>query len=151
MTIIYGLRHIIRLARNRMVPTDTILAYCKAGSRRSDMSKSIINFVRNANFLALPLCCCFMLAPLQGMAEDIDIFSGPLGLAGAPNVMILVDNSQTGDGIYARKFNAISIVLDSITPAAPMSVGLAMWTPSATAPKGAYIRFAPKDMSVPAN
>src|ERR1700681_1859084 len=114
----------------------------QAASWRSDMSKSMINFVRNANFLALPLCCGLMLAPLQGMAEDIDIFSGPLGLAGAPNVMILLDNSQTDDSLLASKFNAISLVLDTITAASPMSVGLALWTPSSTSPKGAYIRFA---------
>ena len=64
--------------------------------------------------------------------------------------MILVDNSLNwvGDQPNGKsKFMALSAVLDSVT--APMDVGLAIFAKGT--PTGAYVRFAPRDMSVAAN
>jgi type IV pilus assembly protein PilY1 len=92
-----------------------------------------------------------MTAPFPATAEDIDIFTGASGgAAAAPKVMILVDNSinWVSDLPAGKsKFDAISALLDTIT--APTDVGLAMFTKGS--PKGAYVRFAPRDMSIAAN
>ncbi|GAB7546171.1 pilus assembly protein [Cupriavidus sp. 8B] len=104
-----------------------------------------MNSFRLLKFLALILYCCLGLAPLRGMADDIDIFIGSSGgSASAPKVMIFLDNS-VGD-LFAAKADAISYVLGTITSTTPIDVGLAMWSPGAS-PKGAYVRFAPRDMS----
>jgi type IV pilus assembly protein PilY1 len=101
--------------------------------------------------IALLGCCGLLLASLPAPAEDIDIFIGSSGgTATAPKVMIMVDNSL--DWVQDQpngksKFMALSAVLDSITT--PMNVGLAMF--ASGSPAGAYVRFAPRDMSVAAN
>jgi type IV pilus assembly protein PilY1 len=64
--------------------------------------------------------------------------------------MILMDNSNNwvSDNPQGKtKFAALSAVLDTITT--PMNVGLATF--SYNTPSGAYIRFAPRDMSIAAN
>lgn len=82
------------------------------------------------------------------MADDTDIFVGSSGgVAVSPKIMIMLDNS-TGD-LFTGKLNAISAVLNSINTSNPLDVGLAMWSPGPI--KGAYVRFAPRDMSVLAN
>ena len=107
----------------------------------------MIKLIRRSKYLALALCCGLFLAPSNGVAEDIDIFIGSSGGAAAnPKVTILLDNS-TND-LFAAKLDAISLVLDSIT--SPTDVGLALWGGS-TAPKGAYLRFGPRDISIAAN
>ncbi|GCB06647.1 hypothetical protein PSUB009319_42780 [Ralstonia sp. SET104] len=92
-----------------------------------------------------------MLVPGLGRADDIDIFLGSSGgSAAAPNIMILVDNSNNwvSDQPNGKsKFLALAAVLDTITT--PTNVGLATF--SYNSPSGAYIRFAPRDMSVAAN
>jgi type IV pilus assembly protein PilY1 len=108
-----------------------------------------MNTFFKSKLFALSLYCGLAVLPLRSMADDIDIFLGSSGgAAAAPKVMIMLDNS-TND-LFAAKLDAISSVLNSITAAAPVSVGLAMWSPG-TSPKGAYIRFAPRDMSIAAN
>jgi type IV pilus assembly protein PilY1 len=90
-----------------------------------------------------------MFSSLPAMADDIDLFLGTSGgAATAPQVMIMLDNS-TND-LFTAKLAAISTVLNNIVSTAPMNIGLALWSPGST-PKGAYIRFAPRDMSVAAN
>jgi type IV pilus assembly protein PilY1 len=102
-----------------------------------------------SSFLMRTVACLFLLLPLRGMADDTDIFVGSSGgAAAAPKVIILLDNS-TSD-LFTAKLAAISSALNSITATGPIEVGLAMWSPG-TSPKGAYIRFAPRDMSVSAN
>ena len=105
----------------------------------------------NRTFLALALWCSFCLTPLQAMADDIDIFLGASGgSAVAPKVTILLDNST--DDLFAAKLDAISTVLDTVfTAGKPMNIGLAMWGQVAPPHGGAYIRFAPRDMSIAAN
>ncbi|MBU6437003.1 MAG: hypothetical protein KGQ77_05690, partial [Betaproteobacteria bacterium] len=85
------------------------------------------------------------------MGEDIDVFTGAAGgSAGAPRVMILVDNSNNwvqDQPNGKSKFLALAAVMNSITT--PVKVGLSMFTKGA--PTGGYIRFAPRDMSVSSN
>jgi Tfp pilus tip-associated adhesin PilY1 len=85
------------------------------------------------------------------LAEDIDIFVGASGgSAAAPVVMILLDstNDWCTDLPNAKsKITALKNVLNSISN--PVNVGLAMW--SYNSPSGAYVRFAPRDVSVLAN
>lgn len=104
---------------------------------------------RSFRFLALACSFVFFMLPLQGMADDTDIFVGSSGgTAAAPKVIIFLDNS-TND-LFTAKLAAISAALNNITATTPVSVGLAMWSPGSS-PKGGYIRFAPRDMSVSAN
>ncbi|HEV7619867.1 MAG TPA: hypothetical protein VGO51_17365, partial [Burkholderiaceae bacterium] len=87
-----------------------------------------MNTFYKSKLLALSLYCGLAVLPLRSMADDIDIFLGSSGgAAAAPKVMIMLDNST--DDLFTAKLNAISSVLDSITAAAPVSVGLAMWSP----------------------
>ena len=109
-----------------------------------------MNIIQRSRLLILVLCCGLLLTPLRGMPEDIDIFLGTSGgVVQAPKVMIVLDN--TTSDLFTAKLAAISTVLNSIVSTAPMDIGLALYSPSSTAPKGAYIRFAPRDMSVAAN
>ena len=111
----------------------------------------MINMIRQSKFLALSVCCGVVFASLPATAEDIDIFTGSSGgAAAAPKIMILMDNSNNwvSDNPQGKtKFAALSAVLDTITT--PMNVGLATF--SYNTPSGAYIRFAPRDMSILAN
>jgi type IV pilus assembly protein PilY1 len=111
----------------------------------------MINMIRQSKFLALSICCGVVFTALPAAAEDIDIFIGSSGgTAAAPKVMILMDNSNNwvSDQPNGKsKFDALAAVLDSITT--PMNVGLATF--SYNSPSGAYVRFAPRDMSVLAN
>ncbi|WP_316157565.1 pilus assembly protein [Cupriavidus sp. BIC8F] len=97
------------------------------------------------------LFCCLLIAPGFGRADDIDIFLGSSGgSAAAPHIMILMDNSNNwvSDQPNGKsKFLALSAVLDSIKT--PTNVGLATF--SYNSPSGAYIRFAPRDISIDAN
>ncbi|HEY0569145.1 MAG TPA: hypothetical protein VGD13_13635, partial [Xanthobacteraceae bacterium] len=101
--------------------------------------------------IAMLAACALFGAAQPVPAEDIDIFIGSSGgAAAAPKIMILVDNSL--DWVQDQpngksKFMALSAVLDSITT--PMDVGLAMF--ASGTPTGAYVRFAPRDMSLLAN
>src|SRR4030081_2885459 len=92
------------------------------------------------------------LASLSLKAEDIEIFVGSSGgSAAAPQVMILLDSTNDWSSDLPNgtaKITALKTALDTITSANPVSVGLAMW--SYNSPSGAYVRFAPRDMSVPA-
>lgn len=112
-----------------------------------------MNAFCNARRMLLAVALCCALAPVRSMAEDIDIFLGSSGgSASSPNVMIMLDNSV--NDLFAAKIDAIIAVLATITAAEPVDVGLAMWSPGggtnpATAPKGAYIRFAPRSMADP--
>ena len=109
-----------------------------------------MNIIQRSRLLILVLCFGLLLTPLRGMPEDIDIFLGTSGgVVQAPKVMIVLDN--TTSDLFTAKLAAISTVLNSIVSTAPMDIGLALYSPSSTAPKGAYIRFAPRDMSVAAN
>jgi type IV pilus assembly protein PilY1 len=104
--------------------------------------------LRNLGFPLLAACGGLGLAPMQAMADDIDLFLGTSGgSATAPQVMVLMDNginwvSDQPNG--KSKFLALSAVMNSITT--PVNVGLAMY--ASNSPSGAYIRFAPRDMSV---
>lgn len=109
--------------------------------------------VRATIYIMLFMVC------LRANAEDIDIFVGSSGgSAGAPNVMILLDNSPNWSRASQHwpddsgnqgesELKAIATVLDSIT--SPVNVGLAMLTDAG--PDGGYIRFAARDMSIAAN
>jgi type IV pilus assembly protein PilY1 len=111
-----------------------------------------MNTFSNPRVLALALWCGFAITPLQARADDIDIFLGRSGgTAAAPKVVIMLDNSSSD--LFAAKLDGISAVLDTIVATSPVAVGLAMWSPTipAGATKGAYIRFAPRDMSIAAN
>ena len=85
------------------------------------------------------------------LAEDIDIFvGGSGGSAAAPTVMLLLDsmNDWCTDLPNAKsKITALKSVLSSVTN--PTNVGLAMF--AYNSPTGAYVRFAPRDVSVAAN
>jgi type IV pilus assembly protein PilY1 len=109
------------------------------------------NTNRRSKLLAISLSCGAFLASPPAAAEDIDIFIGTSGgTAAAPKIMILMDNSLNwvADQPNGKsKFMALSAVVDSITT--PMNVGLAMF--ASGTPSGAYVRFAPRDMSVAAN
>jgi type IV pilus assembly protein PilY1 len=109
-----------------------------------------MNVLRKPGFTALAVCACLGLTPLSGMAEDIDLFLGSSGgSAAAPQVMILMDNSNNwvSDQPNGKsKFMALSAVMNSVTT--PVNVGLAMF--ASNSPSGGYIRFAPRDMSIAA-
>jgi type IV pilus assembly protein PilY1 len=109
------------------------------------------NMIRQSKFLALLVCCGVVFTSLPAAADDIDIFTGSSGgAAAAPQIMILMDNSMdwVADTPQGKtKFAALSAVLDTITT--PMNVGLATF--SYSTPSGAYVRFAPRDMSIAAN
>jgi type IV pilus assembly protein PilY1 len=111
----------------------------------------MIDEIRRVKLVAMSLFCSVVFTSLPATAEDIDIFIGTSGgVASAPHIMILIDNSNNwvSDQPNGKsKFNALSAVLDSITT--PMNVGLATF--SYNSPSGAYVRFAPRDMSVLAN
>ena len=100
----------------------------------------------------LSVCGGLLLGPLSASGEDIDIFTGASGgAATAPKVMILMDNATNwvqDQPNGKSKFMALSAVLDSITT--PMNVGLAMFSKGGPT-SGGYVRFAPRDMSIPAN
>lgn len=110
---------------------------------------------------ATPLCAALvalttfaaLLTPARTAADDIDIFIGSSGgLAAAPNIMFLLDATNdwrqdrpAGDAVV----NATVRLLDSLK--SPMKIGLAMATVKRNPTTGAYIRFAPRDMSVAKN
>lgn len=116
-----------------------------------------MNMVRNAKriLLALALGSAFMLVPLRGTADDIDIYTGTSGgTAVAPRVILMIDNSQVGDANFPAKLTAIQNALKALAAQGkPILVGIALWVPAtAAAPKkGAYLRFAPRDVTIPAN
>jgi len=108
-----------------------------------------MNISNHSKVTKLLLSTFLLFSSYQVMAEDIDIFVGSSGgTAVAPTVMIFLDNSSSD--LFDAKLNALSAVLDTITATSPVKVGLSMWSTSSS-PKGAYIRFAPRDMSVLAN
>lgn len=109
---------------------------------------TIFSSLKFRNIKNIIIAAIFILFTSPSIAEDIDIFVGSSGgVAVAPKIMIMLDNS-TND-LFAEKLNAISSVLNSINSTNPIDIGLAMWSPGSI--KGAYVRFAPRDMSVLAN
>jgi type IV pilus assembly protein PilY1 len=120
--------------------------------------------------LALTIGIAVALAP-AAFADDIDIFAGSSGGGGdAPNVMILIDNSDNwarqsqqwpdnGGNQGQAEIAAIIQVLKNLTtppPGSPppnVNVGLAMLTTNSgtIGTGGAYIRFGARNMNVAAN
>jgi type IV pilus assembly protein PilY1 len=117
-----------------------------------------IHITSKPKLLALVLNVGVALAPLHAIADDIDIFIGSSGgAAAAPNVMILLDNSDNWSRASQHwpdaptqgdaELRAISSVLNSITT--PVNLGLAMLTSST--PNGGYVRFGSRDVTIAAN
>ncbi|HXN14898.1 MAG TPA: PilC/PilY family type IV pilus protein, partial [Usitatibacter sp.] len=106
-----------------------------------------MSLLRKSSFLSALLSFGLALMPLRAPADDIDLFIGASGGAvSGPHVIILYDNmgnwvSDQPNG--KSRLLAVAAVLNSITQ--PMYIGLATF--SYNSPAGAYIRFAPRDMS----
>jgi type IV pilus assembly protein PilY1 len=128
---------------------------------------------------ALVVCSAFSVRDIRAQTlcvgadscDDIDIFLGvSVNSTDAPNVIFLLDNGPNwsraaqhwpdNGGVQGQaETTAISTVLNSITAAAPVNVGLAMMT-SYSGPSGSgntpgsgggYMRFGVRDMTVTAN
>lgn len=107
----------------------------------------------NLNRLALAICCALSFTSMAAMADDTDLFLGTSGgTAVAPRVMLMVDNTQVSDQNFPNKMAAIKNALIALAgEGTPIEVGLALFNPSTATKSGAYIRFAPRDITVPAN
>ena len=103
-------------------------------------------------------CAVAALGARAACADDIDIFVGTSGgLAAAPNIMFLLDNSSNWSRASQHwpdaptqgdaELQSIGQVLPTISR--PANVGLAMLT--VTPVSGAYVRFGARDISVAAN
>ena len=115
--------------------------------------------------LALTVAAAIAFAPMA-FADDIDIFLGSSGgSADAPNVMLLIDNSDNwsrasqhwpdnGGNQGQAELSAIIQVLQTLSAGnSNINVGLAMLTTNSGAigGGGGYIRFGARNMSVAAN
>lgn len=122
--------------------------------------KTSLTIKWNPVILAVGLACLQM----NASADDIDIFVGSSGgKADAPNVIFLIDNGpnwsrqaqkwpDNGGTQGAAELAAASGVLNSISAAQPMNVGLAMLNEvNSGGGGGGYIRFGARDMSIAAN
>jgi len=106
---------------------------------------------------ALALAAALSLAPLAGLAEDIDIFLTNEGSSAtaAPNVLIVLDNSANwsasfpGGTKFAAEMDALAGVIGTLDNR--MNVGLMLMDETGTgtvAPTtGSYVRFAIRNMS----
>lgn len=114
--------------------------------------------------LVLLLCAALAFAPLNVVADDIDIFIGASGgTAGYPNVLIILDNTSNWDRASQHwpdnagkqgqaEVLAIRTVIDNLGGSAsvdaPVNVGMMMFTDSGNGRKGGYIRSAVRPMTV---
>lgn len=103
-----------------------------------------------------------LLGTLSARAEDIDIFTSPgSGSGGAPNVIILLDNSanwarasqqwpDSSGNQGEAELLALKNVLAALTGPTPINLGLAMYNKTGST-YGGYLRFGARDMTVAAN
>lgn len=112
-----------------------------------------MTILRNSRFLALAACGIFSFSPLPAIADDIDIYTGSSGgSAVAPRVILMVDNTQTSDQNFPNKMAAIKNAVAALAAEGiPIEVGLGLFNPATASHHGAYVRFSPRDITVPAN
>ncbi|MDB6043187.1 MAG: hypothetical protein JWM63_1738 [Gammaproteobacteria bacterium] len=130
-----------------------------------------MNNFRRRVLCTITLCLAAAIIPVCTMADDTDIFVGSSGgMADAPNVLFLIDNSPNwsraaqkwpdNSGIQGvAELAAIQAELSTITAAQPMNVGVALLSSYAgTTANGAtpgtgggYIRFGMRDMTIASN
>lgn len=103
------------------------------------------------------------LQPLAVLAEDIDIYATTLGSAGAPNILLVLDNTSNwsrqsqqwpgGETQGQSEVDAIKTLINKIDFSTnPMNIGLMEFVTDGTAnDNGGYVRSAIKSMGIAEN
>jgi len=91
-----------------------------------------------------------LLTPLSSFSEDVDLFVGtPPATTGAPNVLIILDNTANWSTPFTNEIAALNSVVSSLPPD-NFKLGLMMFTESGgsnSGADGAYVRAAIRPLS----